>query len=306
MAIIQWVKTIWAFSRPHTIIGSFLSISALYAISIAIVFDEKACAQLIPYGYTWLATLISSLACNIYITGLNQLADIDLDKINKPWLPIPSGRLSVPSARTIVLLSGILAISIALLINWILLCLIVVIMALGTAYSLPPLKLKRHHLAAAASILLVRGVLVNVGMPVHFVYAFSGQWQVPPDVWPLTFFVVGFSLAIAWFKDIPDTQGDARYNIKTLALVISAKSAFRYGVVVVALSYAGLLILASWLQIQVHQAFFFLSHGLLMMLFLVGAARVPFHKPDKLAKFYLAFWGFFFAEYIVYTLAYYI
>jgi homogentisate phytyltransferase/homogentisate geranylgeranyltransferase len=188
----------------------------------------------------------------------------------------------------------------------VLLVLIGVIMLVGTAYSLPPLKFKKHHLAAAASILFVRGVLVNVGMPVHFIYAFTGKLQVPADVWPLTFFVVGFSLAIAWFKDIPDTGGDKAFEIKTLALSLSPRAAFGYGVSVVSLSYIGLLVLAAFLHLRINQLFFFTAHSLLLLLFLAGASQVQLHEPKKLKMFYLVFWGFFFAEYIVYGLSYFL
>jgi|694.fasta_scaffold70169_2 homogentisate phytyltransferase/homogentisate geranylgeranyltransferase len=302
----NYLKTFWAFSRPHTIIGSFLSIVSLFMIAGAITSPGISPENLnIHLPVLW-PTLIAALACNVYITGLNQLQDIEIDKINKPWLPIPSGRLSINQARWIIAVCGILALVSAAFTNHVLLILIGVIMLVGTAYSMPPLKFKRHHLAAAASILFVRGVLVNVGMPVHFLYAFTGKLRVPPDVWPLTFFVVGFSLAIAWFKDIPDTGGDSAFKIKTLALSLSPKAAFRYGVAVVALSYAGLLVLAAFLHLRVNHHFFFSTHAVLLLLFLAGASRVQLNEPKKLKIFYLVFWGFFFAEYIVYGLSYYL
>lgn len=302
----NYLKTLWAFSRPHTIIGSFLSIVSLFLITSAVAFPGISPDTLMGYLPVLWPTLVSALACNVYITGLNQLQDIEIDKINKPWLPIASGKLSVKQARVIIILCGIIALVSAALTNHVLLLLIGVIMLVGTAYSMPPLKFKRHHLAAAASILFVRGVLVNVGMPVHFLYAFSGKIDIPPDVWPLTFFVVGFSLAIAWFKDIPDTGGDKAFKINTLALSLSPRAAFGYGVAVVSVSYIGLLVLAAFLHLRVNQLFFFTSHAVLMLLFLAGASRVQLNDPKKLKIFYLVFWGFFFAEYVVYSLSYFL
>lgn len=300
------ISIFWAFTRPHTIIGSFLSIISLFFISLAIAFGNKVAENMAALQWVLWPTLAAALACNIYITGLNQLQDIEIDKINKPWLPIPSGALSARKAAWIVGLSGLLALILAAITNLVLFALIGIIMAIGTAYSLPPLKFKRHHLGAAASILLVRGFLVNVGMVLHFIYAFTGVLRVPPDVWPITFFVLGFSLAIAWFKDIPDTGGDRAFNIKTLAISLSPKAAFRYGVAVVAISYIGLLLLAAFLHLQISQLFFFSAHALMLMLFLAGAANVRLNQPEKLKTFYLAFWGFFFAEYIIYGLSYYL
>ena len=42
---------------------------------------------------------------NLYITGLNQVCDVEIDQVNKPYLPIASGVLSKSNAIFIVLLS---------------------------------------------------------------------------------------------------------------------------------------------------------------------------------------------------------
>lgn len=302
----RYLKTLWDFSRPHTIIGSFLSIICLYLISIAIVYAGEAPANIFKFGNILMLTIISALACNIYITGLNQIQDVEIDKINKPWLPIAAGRLSHRQAVIIISISGAISLIAAITAGKVLFLLIAIIMLIGTAYSLPPLKFKKHHIAAALSILLVRGVLVNVGMPVHFIYLFTNRLNVPPDVWPLTLFVIGFSMAIAWFKDIPDTEGDSKFRIKTLALSLSPKTAFRYGVAVVSFSYVGLLVLTAVFNLRVNQGFFFIAHAVLLAIFWAGASKVKLESPENLKKFYLIFWGFFFVEYLIYALAYYI
>ncbi|MCB0286844.1 MAG: UbiA family prenyltransferase, partial [Calditrichaeota bacterium] len=42
-----------------------------------------------------LLALASCLGANIYIVGLNQITDIDIDRINKPDLPLASGIFSM-------------------------------------------------------------------------------------------------------------------------------------------------------------------------------------------------------------------
>ncbi|MCU0375814.1 MAG: UbiA family prenyltransferase, partial [Chitinophagaceae bacterium] len=187
--------------------------------------------------------------------------------------------------------------------HW-LLGLIALIMLIGTAYSMPPIQLKRFHIWAALCILLVRGVLVNIGMPQQFIFEFTGATAIPDAVWPITLFVAGFSIGIAWFKDIPDTEGDARYHIKTFAISVTPKIAFRAGVIVVAMSYLGLLLLTALLHLPVKSSFFFPIHGLLLLLFLVGTARLNLQNPVSVKKFYMAFWVFFFVEYLIYPLGF--
>ena len=51
---------------------------------------------------------VCAILVNIYVTGLNQITDVDIDKINKPYLPIAAGHLSLPAAWAIErCLSGI-------------------------------------------------------------------------------------------------------------------------------------------------------------------------------------------------------
>lgn len=290
------LKILWQFSRPHTIIGSTLSILALYII--ALNGSAFSIEQLVIVGIS----LMSAWGCNIYITGLNQWSDVDVDKVNKPWLPIASGELSQPAALNIVLVCGGISLISAAYLSLPFLGLIASIMLIGTAYSLPPLKLKRSHLAAASAIALVRGVLINLGFYWHFQYAFLHQYEFNPFIGSLILFVVAFSLGIAWFKDIPDTRGDAEYSFQTLAVKTGRTGAFRAGLFVVSLAYLSVIILAAISQIPA-PIFMISSHAILWGIFLIMAYRLDLTNDASIKQFYMLFWGLFFVEYVVYALA---
>lgn len=290
------MKTLWQFSRPHTIIGSLLSILALYAIAI--------------HGDTvnwWLltASVLSALSCNVYITGLNQWADVEVDRINKPWLPIPADLLTRRQAMIIVLVCGFLALFFAAFFSWGFVGLIALIMGIGTAYSLPPLKFKRHHLGAAAAIAVVRGLLVNVGFYLHFNYEHTGQVAIEPAVWPLVFFVAAFSLGIAWFKDIPDTLGDEAHRLGTLAVLTGRRTAFRAGVVAVTMAYLAVVV-AAVSGILPAPVFYTVSHLWFLMMFWWQAWRLQVEDNRQVKRFYYFFWGLFFVEYLVYSAGFYV
>ena len=70
-----------------------------------------------------------------------------------------------------------------------LLILICLIAAIGAAYSLPPLKFKMHHIAAAIAISLVRGLLVNIGFILYFTKQLFGTFYLPMQSIPLIFFI---------------------------------------------------------------------------------------------------------------------
>jgi homogentisate phytyltransferase / homogentisate geranylgeranyltransferase len=295
----QFLTTLWQFGRPHTIIGSTLSIIALYLIAAS---DSDIATNIVPI---LLPSLGSALACNVYITGLNQWADVEVDRINKPWLPIPAGRLDRAGAMRIVSVAGVLALGLSAVLSGWFFALLLLIMAIGTAYSLPPLSLKRHHLLAASAILLVRGLLVNLGFYLHFRHELTGHAALDPVIWPLTAFVIAFSLGIAWFKDIPDTQGDAVHRFGTLAVREGRRRAFSAGVIVVSVAYAIVLLGAAlgWLPAA---AFYIGTHLSAWGLFLWRARTLDVEDNVQVKRFYLFFWGLFFFEYVAYPLGLYL
>ncbi|TAD81402.1 MAG: homogentisate phytyltransferase [Bacteroidetes bacterium] len=292
-------KTLWQFSRPHTIVGSTVSIGALYAIAVKT-------AAVPPQTPLFLLTLVSAICCNIFIVGLNQYVDVELDCINKPDLPMPAGKLTKKTALVIILVSLVLSLAVAATQSGFLLLLIGTINLIGAAYSLPPIHLKRHYSWAALSITLVRGILVNLGMTLHFFYVLTGKYQLPGHIIPLTVFVVGFSLGIAWFKDIPDTEGDAQFRFKTLALALSKQAAFNAGVVAVSLSYLVLLVSPFFVDMPINKGFYWLFEGMGLVAFLVTAYRLNLNEKLAVKQFYMLFWGLFFLQYFIYPLSYFL
>jgi homogentisate phytyltransferase/homogentisate geranylgeranyltransferase len=288
---------LWRFSRPHTIIGSLFSVSALYLLAIA-----ESPGWDSDRAMLGVQSLIVCLACNIFITGLNQWADVELDRLNKPWLPIPAGMLGRKEALTISLLCLGISLLIAASLSWYFFGLIALISLIGAVYSLPPIKFKRHHLGAAAAISLVRGLLVNLGIFLHFRTALGGPFQIPPYVWPLTAFVFFFSLAIAWFKDIPDSAGDAEFDIRTLAVQYSRKAALKLGLWLVTLSYFSLAYCFGTGYLTPLIPWIAIVHALIGIGFLIMGYRLKVGENKAVHRFYMAFWGLFFLEYIIYTL----
>ena len=287
------LKILWQFSRPHTIIGSLCSITALYIMALG---GKDLGAHLLLYA----GTLTAALACNVFIVGINQLADVELDKINKPYLPLAGGTLSRKHALIIIYSALAICLVVAFITALFLLLVIGIILLIGVAYSLPPLKLKQHHLPAALSITLVRGLIVNVGIFLHYQHALNNNFYLPGYIWCLTFFIMAFSVAIAWFKDLPDTEGDDRFHIKTLAVLYSRRNALLGGTLLVCAAY--IYVLAwSYFAATNNRQFLLITHGVLFLLFLLNYASVKLADKNSMRNFYLRFWVFFFAEYILFA-----
>lgn len=279
------LHTLWKFSRPHTIIGSTVSIVVLFLLQGGSIADQYLIL---------LTTLVSALGCNVCITGLNQVIDVELDKINKPELPIASGELSISTAKKIVIISGIIAVGAAALLHWVLLLLIIVILILGITYSVPPIQLKKHHLPAAFAITIVRGVLVNIGMALHFSKMFEGDFNIRPVIYPLTIFITAFSLAIAWYKDLPDRAGDAHFGYKTFPLLYSPKIALYLGAGFVMAAYGWCIY---WSFMMKEQLLMY-SLIVLSIAFMLHLSTAKLNEQKSIRRFYQLFWVFFFATYL--------
>ena len=287
------LKILWQFSRPHTIIGSLCSITALYII---------ACNgnDLLQHGWLYITTLIAALGCNVFIVGINQIADVEMDKINKPYLPLAAGTLSRKNALAIIFTALVIALVFAFAASLFYFVLIIIILLIGIAYSLPPLYLKQHHLPAALAITLVRGLLVNVGIFLHFQKNINDNYELPGHIWCLTAFIMAFSIAIAWFKDLPDTEGDEKFHVRTLAVLYSKKNALAGGTLMVGIAYVAVLLWSFFYAIK-NPWYLVVTHGLLFIFFLVNYFSVQLKDNDSIKKFYLRFWVFFFAEYILFA-----
>jgi homogentisate phytyltransferase/homogentisate geranylgeranyltransferase len=294
-----WVRRLyafWQFSRPHTIIGTSLSVLALYLIAVAVGNRHNS---LMPILGAWIACLCG----NVYIVGLNQLEDIEIDKINKPHLPLASGDFSKKQGQLIVAITGILALVIAWLNGPFLLGMVAISLAFGTAYSLPPIRLKRFPFWAAFCIFSVRGTIVNLGLFLHFSWLARQTQSIPPPVWVLTVFILVFTFAIAIFKDIPDMEGDRLYNIKTLTIQLGPRTVFNLALWVLTLCYLGMIIVGVLRIASVNALFLVITHLVMLCVMWLRSLAVDLHEKRAIAQFYQFIWKLFFIEYLIFPIA---
>ena len=300
-----WLRAFWKFSRPHTIIGTSLSVAALLAIALSAVSSSIEINNLIFSG---LLAWIACLCGNVYIVGLNQVEDVAIDRINKPDLPIASGEFSKAHAQKLVWATGAAAIALSLISQNIYLILtICVSLLIGTAYSLPPIRLKRFPFWASVCILTVRGAIVNLGLYLYFATQFGLGSVVPARVWALMLFVLVFSFAIAIFKDIPDLEGDRQYNISTYTLRLGRKKVFNLARWVLTACYGGLILAAPFL-LGVNALFLMVAQGVGIAYFWWLSRRVdldssPVRKDISYPDFYQFIWKLFFVEYLIFPLS---
>lgn len=310
----QFIKTLWRFGRPHTLVGTTVSIFCLFLGGLYSSMDGYKTGWTFnnPNQFQWafilfVFTWMSCLLCNVFITGLNQITDYEIDKINKPNLPLVDGSLSSGDAKKIVTIALLGSLSLAFFLSTKLGALISIISFLGWAYSSNPIRFKRFHVWAAMAISLVRGPLVNLGIAMFFIARFKTihitGWKsfyntlVEPSVgvWliPLTVFITLFSIGIAWFKDLPDTEGDAKYNINTLSVKRGGKLALNLGGSLLTIAYFCMIY---WGALWSFSMLVF--HVLAFMVFGFFWLSVELKELKTIKRFYMGYWLLFFAEYL--------
>lgn len=294
----HWLYAFWKFCRPHTIIGTSLSVLGLYLIAYAPTVGNSIALSLWQLLGSWVACLCG----NIYIVGLNQLEDVEIDQINKPHLPLAAGEFSQKTGKLIVAITGVLALLLAWLMGGFLLAMVSISLAIGTAYSLPPIRLKRFPFWAALCIFSVRGAIVNLGLFLHFNWVLQGKQIILPSVWALTLFVLVFTFAIAILKDIPDMEGDRQYQITTFTIALGKERVFNLARWVLTICYLSMALAGLGLE-SVNSTFLVSTHLLLLVLMWWRSLGLDLQDNTAIAQFYQFVWKLFFLEYLIFPAA---
>ena len=211
------------FIRPFTLLVPALGMvcGALMGLSV----DPKGVSDWSPGGeeiiLRILAGAVLAAALNAFSNGLNQIFDLEIDRVNKPHRLLPSGRISMPEAWCLSLLFLVIALLLAIWINY--QCFLVVLGgALGTfLYSAPPIRTKSRGLWANLTIAVVRGTLLPVA-------GWSTVKHVlQPEPWFLGAILGVYFLGAVTTKDFSDVEGDRRGGCRTLPVIYGVHRSIR-------------------------------------------------------------------------------
>ena len=202
------------FCRPHTVKGTMLASISGY-ILLSIYHGTHAYMALV-------LVLVSGILANVFIVGVNQLVDVEIDKINEKDLPLVTGELSWECARKITARTLVLAVMVSFLQSAIWGITISSMCFIGIIYSVPPLRLKRFAVPAALCIVLARAILGTIGG----VYTYTAAMGKAVDDYMqfhlvvFTGILIAFTMVIALMKDVPDIEGDKREGVRSLSVVM--------------------------------------------------------------------------------------
>ena len=158
-----------------------------------------------------------AIVFNAGSNALNQIYDLEIDRVNKGKRPLPSGRLS---NRAGVDVHGD-HYTLTLVLAWLVApggrheCFWIVLVAIVATYiySVPPLRTKQYGLWANITIAVPRGVLLKVA-----------GWSAVKTVFGVEPWFIGsifglFLLGASTTKDFADMEGDRRGGCRTLPIL---------------------------------------------------------------------------------------
>ena len=271
------MRTVADFARPFTLIAPALGFVSAAATAIGAEPRET---------WSWwlmvppILGAIMAAVLNIASNGLNQIFDLEIDRINKPKRPLPSGRMGLVEAWSITLASFAIAFVLAWFVApggrhecfWMVLAAAVI----TTFYSVPPLRTKRLGIWANVTIAIPRGVLLKVAgwSAVKTAAGF--------EPWYLGAIFGLFLLGATTTKDFADMKGDARGGCRTLPL--------QYGVARAAWMISPSFVLpflmipvGAWLGILTGNFWLLQALGMVMTAYGLYVCYLMLRRPDTLA-----------------------
>jgi homogentisate phytyltransferase/homogentisate geranylgeranyltransferase len=180
---------------------------------------------------------------------------------------------------------------------------IAVIFVIGTLYSLPPLRLKRFPVLAAASIVIARAVVGNIGVYLTYSSALTGHAALTSAVLLLVGFLVGYAVVIAVMKDIPDVDGDREHGVATFVLSIGPARTLLACKLVLSACYLGIIAAALVGVPGMQPAVLIVTHvGALAVVWIAGA-KVDGSDRGAVVRYYMLIWKLFYLEFAAIPLA---
>jgi 4-hydroxybenzoate polyprenyltransferase len=271
-------KAFLEFARPFT-----LAPPALGVLSGAVTAWGAGHAKPPPSWELLLPVLWGTLMAavlNAGNNGLNQIYDLDIDRVNKPRRPLPSGALTLREAWGFTVATFVVAWLLAWLADpigrhecfWI----VLFTSLLCWIYSAPPLWTKRRGLWANLTIAVPRGVLLKVA-----------GWSTVKTIVGVEPWYIGaifglFLLGAASTKDFADIEGDRQGGCRTLPIQYGVKAAAWIIAPFFVLPFA-LIPIGVWAGILTGNATLLMILGPLLILYGLFTVYLLVRRPEDLA-----------------------
>nr|BAK52289.1 8-dimethylallyltransferase [Sophora flavescens] len=292
------LDTFYKFCRPYAMFNVVLG--ATFKSLVAV---EKLSDLSLAFFIGWLQVVVAVICSHIFGVGLNQLCDIEIDKINKPDLPLASGKLSFRNVVIITASSLILGLGFAWIVDsWPLFWTVFISCMVASAYNvdLPLLRWKKYPVLTAINFIADVAVTRSLGFFLHMqTCVFKRPTTFPRPLIFCTAIVSIYAIVIALFKDIPDMEGDEKFGIQSLSLRLGPKRVFWICVSLLEMTYGVTILVGATSPILWSKIITVLGHAVLASVLWYHAKSVDLTSNVVLQSFYMFIWKLHTAEYFL-------
>ncbi|KAI0497738.1 hypothetical protein KFK09_020972 [Dendrobium nobile] len=248
--------------------------------------------------------VIAVFCCMIcYANGINEIFDIEIDKINKPYLPLASGEMSMTTAIAITSAFAIAGFAIVSHVGsrplfWGSFLYFLIFTAYST--DLPFLRWKKREITAALSIIAGRGIAIQISTFLHMqTFVLGRQTDFSRPLILGTIVVSIFCVVIALLKDVPDIEGDKKFGIRSLAASLGPKKVFRICICLLEMVYIIAIVFGATSSRPWSKLITILGHSVLALFLWKQTMFVDLHNKFSVESFHILIWQLLSAEYML-------
>ncbi|GKU87339.1 hypothetical protein SLEP1_g1751 [Rubroshorea leprosula] len=284
------LKAFYAFTRPYAVV-----VNVILATTISLL-PVQTIKELSPALFAEIfKVVVATTSMFVYIAGVNQLNDVEIDKINKPYLPLASGDFSIEAgvAITFAALSTSLVMGIMsspALFSAILIC---VLTATMHAIDLPLLRWKkRPYVAIISNVIMIMGHVLALFTHIQKYVLGKPMMITRSLVFAMATSGIFFTI-ITMFKDIPDEEGDKEHGIQSLSLKLGKKNVFWLCINMLLMSCGAAVVVGATSSSLLSRLITIIGHFLLASLVLLRAQSIDLNNKASTTSFYLFIWQLF-------------
>lgn len=215
METLKKIKHHIIFAKPFAFLGIFIIF--ICASIIAIKTSKNI-------NYSLIKILLGALSAGFLASAshaLNNIFDLEIDKINKPFRALPSKKISLREAWIFTILLYALSFLLSLYVKTELFFIILIIAVFSFIYSSPPFRTKRIAILGNITIAIPRGLLIILA-----------GWSVIKSIFEITPWYIGsismlFLIGAISTKDFKDIRGDKLNNCNTLPVKYGIKKTIK-------------------------------------------------------------------------------
>ncbi len=238
----------------------------LLQATLAVVLTTAFLGEMHQVG-TLVLLILSVISINGGGNIINDIYDLEIDRVNRPNRPLPSGAMTVSSARIyLIMLFGL-----GVLLSW--------LISVNTFIIAGPISISVliAYSARLKRMPLIGNLAVSFMLGLAFIYVGSAFHNIG-DTLVMAALAFGFTLIREIVKDLEDMQGDARDNAKTLPLLWGEKRTLNF-VLFLMIAFAGLDLLPYFFGVYNHVYVWMVIFGINLPL--IALAFSLWKHPDK-------------------------